>query len=665
MKKIILTIIVFALSSSKIYAQWNQIGPNYGSSNNPTPIINNICTASDTIYAVNNVFGIHYSTNLGVTWCETGLLNGNYVSVAASRGVILIGKDAIYRSTDKGETWNGIPSSGGIQTLALKDNIALCGRSVGFFISTDAGLSWANPIVTGNFTASAISGTVCLAGSTSGLYRSTNYSSFPLALSKTVNSLTVNSNTVYCCSTTGLDISTDQGLTWNTTSMTMNTNSLAFYNGNLYCISGVGIYKSTNGGVNWNLNYTAAANLKTINSASNGLIALGENATYSSTNDGASWTQTAFHFMQSYTAYKTSTALYTSTNNFGVYRTTNNGANWINPTNGLDFWSIRSFTQSGSILFAGMNNVGVYNSTDDGLSWNALGLSGNTVFAMNTTGLTLLAGTKDNGIFYSTTNGLSWAQTNVNSGTIYSIYSNGVRLFAGGTAAGINISTTGGTSWSTVSFPSVPLGSFAHINNFIFAGGGAGIFYSTNNGDSWAQTPFAYPYVNALAVSGNYLFAGTEKNGIFVSSNNGATWTNINRNLGTRLSISRMLVSGNDLYISTYTNSLIQAPISNLVGVQNTGNSDIPSSFNLKQNYPNPFNPNTVISYRLSVAGDVSLKVYDLAGNEVAALVNEKQNAGSYSVTFDAGKYNLSSGVYFYKLNAGGFEDTKRMVLVK
>lgn len=561
MKKVIVlsAIILLTFSTNNLFSQWNQIGPNYGSSNDNIPIIQNISTTSDTVYAVNSVFGVHYSTNLGVTWCETGLQSGNNVTIASARGVILIGKNAIYRSTDNGENWNGIPSLGGIQTLALKDNIALCGRSVGFFVSQDAGLTWTNPIVSGDFIASAVSGTVCLAGSTSGLYRATNFASFNLVLSRTVNDLTVNGNTIYCSSTMGVDISTDQGQTWNATAMISNTKGLAVYNGNLYCITGNTIYKSTNGGANWILNFTAAGTLKTIKSATNGLIALDNNATYSSTNDGTSWTQTIFHFMQAYTAFKTSSALYTSTNNFGVYRTTNNGANWINPTNGLDFWSIRSFTQNGSILFAGMNNVGVYKSTDDGLTWSTAGLANNTVFSMITVGLNLLAGTKDNGIYYSNTNGLSWTPTNVNAGTIYSIFSNGTRLFAGGTASGFYVSSTGGLSWSLMSFPTTPVGSFAQVNNYTFAGGGQGIFFSTNNGDSWGQTPFPYPNVNALAASGNYLFAGTEKNGIFVSSNYGVTWTNINRNLGTRLSISRMLVSGNDLYITTYTNSLIQA----------------------------------------------------------------------------------------------------------
>lgn len=85
--------------------------------------------------------------------------------------------------------------------------------------------------------------------------------------------------------------------------------------------------------------------------------------------------------------------------------------------------------------------------------------------------------------------------------------------------------------------------------------------------------------------------------------------------------------------------------------------------FYLSQNYPNPFNPKTVISYELRVAGNAELKVFDVLGNEIAELVNEKQNAGSYSVDFDGS--NFSSGVYFYKLTAGDFAETRRMVLIK
>jgi photosystem II stability/assembly factor-like uncharacterized protein len=85
--------------------------------------------------------------------------------------------------------------------------------------------------------------------------------------------------------------------------------------------------------------------------------------------------------------------------------------------------------------------------------------------------------------------------------------------------------------------------------------------------------------------------------------------------------------------------------------------------FSLDQNYPNPFNPTTMISYHLASSGDVTLKLYDVLGNEVATLVDEFRNAGSYEVTFDAS--SLSSGIYFYKLQAGDFVETKKMILMK
>jgi hypothetical protein len=91
--------------------------------------------------------------------------------------------------------------------------------------------------------------------------------------------------------------------------------------------------------------------------------------------------------------------------------------------------------------------------------------------------------------------------------------------------------------------------------------------------------------------------------------------------------------------------------------------STVPTEFSLAQNYPNPFNPSTTIRFVVPVSGFVSLKVFDLLGREVATLVDEKKDAGSYEVTFD-GK-NLSSGVYFYRLQAGEFVQTKKLLLQK
>lgn len=91
--------------------------------------------------------------------------------------------------------------------------------------------------------------------------------------------------------------------------------------------------------------------------------------------------------------------------------------------------------------------------------------------------------------------------------------------------------------------------------------------------------------------------------------------------------------------------------------------NQIPQAYSLDQNYPNPFNPATVIKYQVPATGNVVLKVYDVLGKEVASIVNENQNAGYYTVSFDAS--NLSSGVYFYTLTSGEFTSTKKMTLVK
>src|ERR1019366_9634392 len=89
----------------------------------------------------------------------------------------------------------------------------------------------------------------------------------------------------------------------------------------------------------------------------------------------------------------------------------------------------------------------------------------------------------------------------------------------------------------------------------------------------------------------------------------------------------------------------------------------LPAKYALKQNYPNPFNPSTSISYEISGSGLVTLKVYNILGGEVAALVNGNMQPGVYTVKFDGSA--LSSGVYLYRLQAGSFFQTHAMLLLK
>jgi hypothetical protein len=167
-----------------------------------------------------------------------------------------------------------------------------------------------------------------------------------------------------------------------------------------------------------------------------------------------------------------------------------------------------------------------------------------------------------------------------------------------------------------------------------------------------------------------------------VSNNNGSTWqqvisyTGVNLNwteqsfditpfvnASTQLKIRFRLTSdGNTLGAGWWVDDIkLTNYCMGTVGVP--GNTKIPKTFALEQNYPNPFNPVTVIKYQLPSAEKVSVKVFDILGKEVATLVNENKQPGYYEVSFDAS--NLASGLYFYRIEAGSFVETKKMMLIK
>ena len=111
--------------------------------------------------------------------------------------------------------------------------------------------------------------------------------------------------------------------------------------------------------------------------------------------------------------------------------------------------------------------------------------------------------------------------------------------------------------------------------------------------------------------------------------------------------------------------SLLIADAGALVSIRLTMSKEVelPTEFSLEQNYPNPFNPSTVIRYGLPTAQYVSLKVYDVLGQEAATLIEGMQEAGFKSVGWNAGA--LTSGLYYYRLHAGDFLQTRKLLLIK
>ena len=123
----------------------------------------------------------------------------------------------------------------------------------------------------------------------------------------------------------------------------------------------------------------------------------------------------------------------------------------------------------------------------------------------------------------------------------------------------------------------------------------------------------------------------------------------------------------NNLAAKIYSYRLKQINIDGSFKYSSTVNIDFgsPGKYQLEQNYPNPFNPSTSISYQIASNSFVTLKVFDILGNQVAELVNEYQNAGSYSIQFSSNNLQLTSGTYFYELRAGDFVSVKKMLMLK
>jgi len=374
------------------------------------------------------------------------------------------------------------------------------------------------------------------------------------------------------------------------------------------------------------------------------------------------------------------TNFYAGTDSGGVFLFIKEFTSWKAVNTGLTNISVHTLAVSGINLFAGTDS-GVFLSTNNGASWTQVntGLTNTNVRAFAVCGPNLFVGTcygyGDADVFLSTNNGTSWSAVGtgsvgdgVESFAVSPIGTNHANLFAGTITnhdiggGGVYLSTNNGASWSRVGLNHFAVHALAFSGENLFAGHSEGLVSFAKNDTNWAMTSWGSmnTAVYALSVFGRNLFAGTSV-GVFLSTDDGTSWNSINAGL-TDTRVVSLAVSGTELFAGTRGSGVWRRQLSEITGVVEHKN-ELPTQFCLPQNYPNPFNPTTAISYQLPAVSYVTLKVYDLLGREVATLVNEVKQAGSYSANWDASR--LSSGVYFYQLEAGQFRETKRMILMK
>ena len=371
--------------------------------------------------------------------------------------------------------------------------------------------------------------------------------------------------------------------------------------------------------------------------------------------------------------------------NSDIYESTNSGMDWEKIGDAVIYDAEHIVVNSTGHIFAAGNSAHVIRSTDDGLSWNYLSVPYDIRSLAVADNDYLYIGVDDSPPIYlerSTDNGETWEYiSEIVSGPVYAITTFGSDVFVGSGYNGqVYYSSNYGTSWVQTAVAGSTHITAISINDSgdVFAGNWAGEVYRSNDlGSSWNKIfDNGGCIASIITTVQDYLYVAVGRlmnnnaENIFRSSDDGLTWERIENGF-TSNSINYMIhTKDNSLYITTRDQGVFKS--TNFgdewfnVGPVTSVNNDIkllPDKYELIHNYPNPFNPSTTISYSVPEVEFVTLKVFDVLGNEVATLVNEELPAGSYEAEFNGTE--LTSGIYFYRIQSGSFVETKKMVLMK
>ncbi len=489
-----------------------------------------------------------------------------------------------------------------------------------------------------------------------------------------------------------------------------------------------GNYKSTNGGLTWNelkigleysSNPTEHATAIGINpqNADEVYMGIGFRGVFKTTDGGANWFHTNLTNMETYclAADESNPDEVVMENlGWGILKTTDGGKNWFYPNfdsaHSTIAWTERCFDfnplNKREGYLAGSNYL--YKTTDGGSNWSALtnmnfvnygvvffhNYSPNIIFLLANYGPYI---SMDNGSTWTkseggqTSNHIRFVKTDVNIlydydvvHVIYDVY----KFIA-------KKSTDLGKSWIEINNGLLKKADVVDQNaeitalepdinnpNIAYCGQVGRLSKTTNGGENWFQVDssikvlerwLGYPTILLDPDRPGRIYVGVQgggvpftdqftKGGLYLTEDDCKTWRRVFT--GSVLGIYSDDGNPRRVFINTYQGVFRFLDTLTVTDIKVVP-INLPESFLLQQNYPNPFNPSTTISYQIPTNTFVTLKVYDVLGNEVVTLVNEWKEAGSYNAQFTTSGKQLASGMYFYTLTAGKFTDTKKFILLK
>ncbi|MFA5011785.1 MAG: YCF48-related protein [Ignavibacteria bacterium] len=369
-----------------------------------------------------------------------------------------------------------------------------------------------------------------------------------------------------------------------------------------------------------------------------------------------------------------------------VIKTTDHGQEWTLTYSNVNIWmNDVQFDPNydGVVWAAGMGGV-IIRSTNNGDTWTEVRPFSSPDHTIR--GIAVKPGQSGSvsfvgyaGTFFETSNyGQSFTQRYDIPFTMHSIaYPNNYSTSGKGIICG-----TDGKVWNTtnygVNWTARNTNRYDYLNDVVYledwssamiCGNNGTILRTTNNGNSWSvniqyltsehlRSIDAYSVQVTVCGDNGKIMTSNDYGNSFTDQLNGE-----NRHLyGVALRSGSVGVVVGEIGSAANGALYFTAMNGGYVGITQTG-SEIPQDYSVSQNYPNPFNPTTKINFSLPKQGLVTIKVYDLLGKEIETLVNEVKSAGKYTVDFNGSK--LSSGVYFYRIQANDFVDVKRMMLVK